>query len=67
MPFDEEDLDPHGECAAEIHKLRDALTIARRWMPDRPLVQSAWDDVAAVNAALGWAPPPTDGMRSANA
>lgn len=26
MPFDEEpDADPHGECAAEIKRLRDAL------------------------------------------
>jgi hypothetical protein len=22
MPFDEEELDPHGECAAEIERLR---------------------------------------------
>lgn len=22
MPFDEEELDPHGECAAEIHRLQ---------------------------------------------
>ncbi len=26
MPFDEEELDPHGECAARIHKLEKALT-----------------------------------------
>ena len=26
MPFDEEDLDPHGECAAEITRLRTALS-----------------------------------------
>lgn len=25
MPFDEEELDPHGECAAEIKRLRAAL------------------------------------------
>ena len=25
MPFDEEELDPHGECAARIHQLEDAL------------------------------------------
>lgn len=25
MPFDEEELDEHGECAAEIKRLRDAL------------------------------------------
>ena len=25
MPFDEEELDPHGECAAEIKRLRFAL------------------------------------------
>jgi hypothetical protein len=27
MPFDEEDLDPHGECAARIHKLERALRL----------------------------------------
>jgi hypothetical protein len=26
MPFDEEELDPHGECAVEIARLRAALT-----------------------------------------
>jgi hypothetical protein len=26
MPFDEEELDPHGECAAEIARLRAVLT-----------------------------------------
>lgn len=25
MPFDEEDLDPHGECRHEIERLRAAL------------------------------------------
>lgn len=25
MPFDEEELDPHGECAAEVTRLRTAL------------------------------------------
>lgn len=25
MSFDEEELDPHGECAAEINRLRTAL------------------------------------------
>ena len=25
MPFDEEELDPHGECRAEIEKLKAAL------------------------------------------
>lgn len=25
MPFDEEDLDPHGECRHEIERLRKAL------------------------------------------
>lgn len=25
MPFDEEELDPHGECAAEIKKLRELV------------------------------------------
>lgn len=25
MPFDEEDLDPHGECRHEIERLRTAL------------------------------------------
>ena len=25
MPFDEEELDPHGECRAEIERLRAAL------------------------------------------
>ena len=25
MPFDEEELDPHGECAAEIKRLQAAL------------------------------------------
>jgi len=28
MPFDEEDRDPHGECAHEIAQLRAALTAA---------------------------------------
>ncbi len=28
MSFDEEHIDPHGECAHEISKLREALLIA---------------------------------------
>lgn len=32
MPFDEEDLDPHGECAAEIAKLRSALASCASWI-----------------------------------
>ena len=33
MPFDEEELDPHGECRAEIHQLmkeRAAAVVAER-------------------------------------
>ncbi len=29
MPFDEEELDPHGECAAEIKRLQEVVPI---WM-----------------------------------
>lgn len=32
MPFDEEELDPHGECAAEITKLRRLLHTCRESM-----------------------------------
>lgn len=28
MAFDEEDLDPHGECSAEIERLRGKLAAA---------------------------------------
>lgn len=30
MPFGEEELDPHGECAEEIVRLRNALTKVRQ-------------------------------------
>lgn len=37
MPFDEEELDPHGECAAEIKRLRAALQeIADMHIGDQP-------------------------------
>lgn len=28
MPFDEEELDPHGECRHEIGRLKEALKLA---------------------------------------
>lgn len=40
MPFDEEELDPHGECAAELaklrgllHKCRESMRISQRFHP----------------------------------
>lgn len=36
MPFDEEELDPHGECAAEIKKLRKLLVRSLRWVSHAP-------------------------------
>lgn len=30
MPFDEEELDPHGECTAEIHRLREEIAALKR-------------------------------------
>lgn len=60
MPFDEEELDPHGECAAEIARLRAALdqigamfymskTGAVLLKPDF----GNYDVLDAANAALG--------------
>lgn len=55
-----------GQCRklwADRERLCAALSIARQWMPDRPLVQSAWQDVAAVNAALGLPEPSTEALQ----
>lgn len=30
MPFDEEELDPHGECAAEINRLKAEIAALRK-------------------------------------
>jgi hypothetical protein len=61
--FDEEHIDQHGECAVEINRLRDALKVARRWMPDRPVTETSWQEVATVNAALGLSAPPRGGVK----
>ena len=46
MPFDEEELDPHGECAVEIRRLRAALTAIsdlqdRSFAPTKDLISVA--------------------------
>ena len=39
MPFDEEELDPHGECRAEIKRLRAAI----RWaLGEAPSSDGKW-------------------------
>ena len=35
MPFDEEDLDPHGECRHEIEQLRKVVDAAKFWFASR--------------------------------
>jgi hypothetical protein len=41
--FDEQpDGDPHGECAAEIHRLEAEVAHVRSWYGDRLEILSAW-------------------------
>lgn len=44
MPFDEEELNPHGECAAEIKKLRNALEACRQHVRHNHNSGSWWND-----------------------
>lgn len=56
MPFDEEELDPHGECAAEIAKLRGALTLTRQYIKGLTVANAVTPDgslLQTIDAALG--------------
>ena len=56
MPFDEEELDPHGECRAEIERLRALLISCRKAMEESQRVGGATDwqhMIAAINGANG--------------
>lgn len=59
MAFDEEELDPHGECAAEIMKLRrllhtcrEAMRISQRFHPNstdwRGMIEAIDAEVAPI-------------------
>ena len=57
MPFDEEELDPHGECAAEIKQLRDCLSfilsgIERGNIKDASLVIRGQEDLGTLSGKI---------------
>lgn len=55
MSFDEEYIDPHGECAHEINRLKEELKAAREVLKQvMPLVQAIaqWERVNGTAAAI---------------
>jgi hypothetical protein len=54
MPFDEEELDPHGECAAEIKRLRAALSAAAGYLTNAAIdLQTGAPKKTALNTIEG--------------
>ncbi len=52
MPFDEEELDPHGECAAEIARLRAGLSRLQAAYNNKEISGSLWDTKLQVYVSL---------------
>ena len=47
MPFDEEELDPHGECEAEIRRLRAVIYRLSEDVAFSPMNSSDMDEIKA--------------------
>lgn len=56
MPFDEEELDPHGECAAEIARLQSDRALLIELVLDDTLTPAAKNCVAIAIRDGGLAP-----------